>query len=235
MMNFLSHYYFERYTDNPYIVLGMVLPDLIKNADKSWNLNPQKKAHLFHESPAEMGLLLGWKRHLEVDRLFHNSDYFIKETAKLKKFILPALAGSPVKPFFLAHIGLELLLDQHLLQLEEIRVDRFYAQLAAANTIDLEIFLLKAGIPDPLLFRNFYGKFISSRYLFSYQETKNVAYALQQICKRLWVNPFSALQAERLLQGLERYQAESLHDPLVIFREIQDLLPDPDEGPIFSV
>ena len=34
-MNFLSHYYFDRDVTNCYHILGIVLPDLLKNADKT--------------------------------------------------------------------------------------------------------------------------------------------------------------------------------------------------------
>ena len=33
-MNFLSHFYFDRNTTDPHQVIGMVLPDLLKNANK---------------------------------------------------------------------------------------------------------------------------------------------------------------------------------------------------------
>lgn len=224
MMNFLSHYYFERHTDNPYLVLGMVLPDLIKNADKSWNIHPQKNEALFQHSTAEISLLKGWKNHLEVDRIFHNSSFFRRETALLKQFLLPALAGSPVKPFFLAHIGIELLLDQQLLHLQHVNPFTFYNQLKEANTPELKQFLEKAKIPDFEHFAIFYNKFISSRYLFDYAETVHVGYALEQICGRLWKSPFTRNQSRLLVKSLEAYQAQSAGQHLTIFNEIEQFL-----------
>ncbi|HEY0176723.1 MAG TPA: hypothetical protein VGC08_10115 [Pedobacter sp.] len=67
-MNFLSHFYFERQNPDDYIVMGVLLPDLIKNADKDWNLNPQKNEYLYRDVPEYVAILEGWKRHLEVDR-----------------------------------------------------------------------------------------------------------------------------------------------------------------------
>jgi len=73
-MNFLSHYYFDRDTI-PYIrdyhTLGTVLPDLLKNADKSILIHPEK---LQHSDPAISDMIAGWKKHLLVDRYFHSSD-----------------------------------------------------------------------------------------------------------------------------------------------------------------
>jgi hypothetical protein len=91
-MNFLSHFYFERKNTDDYIVMGVVLPDLIKNADKNWNLNPQKDEYLFTDVPGYNSLLTGWKRHLEVDRLFLLS--FLQGTDRYPQTDDPACGGN---------------------------------------------------------------------------------------------------------------------------------------------
>src|ERR1700735_940779 len=87
-MNFLSHFYFDRDTDNCYLILGTVLPDLLKNADKTVILHPEK---LKHVNPAVNSIVQGWNKHLEVDRYFHSSDFFIHHSHQLKKLLLPAI------------------------------------------------------------------------------------------------------------------------------------------------
>ena len=116
-MNFLSHFYFDRHTHDCYHVLGTILPDLLKNADKAIVLHPEK---LQHTDPAVNSIIAGWNKHLEVDRHFHSSEFFLKHSHKLKKELLPAIEGSPVKPFFLGHIALELILDNLLLTTKQI-------------------------------------------------------------------------------------------------------------------
>ncbi|QNK62971.1 hypothetical protein H7F33_00135 [Pedobacter sp. PAMC26386] len=207
-MNFLSHFYFERKNSNDYVVMGVVLPDLIKNADKDWNLNPQKDEYLFRDVPDYAALLSGWKRHLEVDRLFHSSVFFKEQTANLKQLILPALQTGPVKPFFLAHIGLELILDHLLLTQSLVDTAHFYRQLTAAHTESLTGFLKYAGLPDQGRFDHFLGKFISSEYLFSYEKIENITYALNRICMRLWLNPFTEEQLQILTKKLEEFKQQ---------------------------
>ncbi|WP_432713279.1 ACP phosphodiesterase [Pedobacter sp.] len=220
-MNFLSHYYFEKKEPDNHLVIGIVLPDFIKNAHKDWNLNPQKEEHLFMKDPNEASILRGWKRHLEVDRLFHCSDFFITQTAILKQMIMPAMHSGPVKPFFLAHIGLELILDHLLTTNGLVNINKFYDQLQQANSASLHSFLQKAGILDLQLFLNFLTGFISSRYLLSYQKIENIAYALNRICMRLWNDPFTAQQVEQLTACLIEFRDSIEHDFLSIFREIE--------------
>jgi hypothetical protein len=219
-MNFLSHYYFERENTNDYMVMGVVLPDLIKNADKNWNLNPQKDEYLYTDVPEYNGLLDGWKRHLEVDRLFHSSIFFKEQTAILKQMILPAVETGPVKAFFLAHIGLELILDQLLLTQNIVNADRFYAQLQASRTDHLTGFLRLAGLPHQQKFDQFLDDFISSRYLFSYAKIENITYSLNRICMRLWPDPFQEEQLDILNLQLEKFKQQLQNNFLTIFHEV---------------
>lgn len=219
-MNFLSHFYFELGNTSEHTVMGVVLPDLIKNADKGWNLNPQKDEYLYRDVPDYNALLTGWKRHLEVDRLFHSSDFFREQTAALKQYILPVVETGPVKAFFLAHIGLELLLDHLLLTKNVIDATSFYSLLQKSRTDSLAGFLRLARLPDYTRFNSFLDEFISSRYLFSYGEMKNITYSLDRICMRLWNDPFTPVQLEVLNDGLTQFKKHLEPYFLSIFDEI---------------
>lgn len=223
-MNFLSHYYFERNEPDHHLVMGIVLPDLVKNAHKDWNLNPQKKPDLFVEDKAEGSILKGWNRHLEVDRLFHCSSFFIRETAVIKEFLMPALQSGPVKPFFLAHIGLELVLDHLLTVQARVNIYHFYHQLQLANNPSLSSFLEKAGIEDINAFSEFLSGFISSKYILSYQKIENISYALSRICMRLWPVPFNEEQVEILTERLILYRDDVQDRFMTIFDEIEQKL-----------
>jgi len=223
-MNFLSHYYFERQHQDSNMVLGTVLPDLVKNAHKDWNLYPQKNEALFIEDNQQNSLLRGWKRHLEVDLIFHSSDFFIAEMAKLKQLLLPILNDSPVRPSFLAHIGVELVLDHLLVVNGKININSFYDHLQAVDDNSLNTFLIKCGSADTEQFFKFFNSFKSSRYLLSYQKIENISYALQRICMRLWAHPFDEETVSLLTEKLEVYKILLAKNYLDIFEEIEDEL-----------
>lgn len=223
-MNFLSHFYFDRYTANPYVVTGTVLPDLIKNADKNWNLHPEKKADLFNENEALGHLLIGWQRHLAVDLAFHSSAFFTTKTNELKQQLIPLLDKSPVRPSFLAHIGIELLLDHLLIVQGKINVHQFYHHLEQVSLNHLGLFITKCGITHHDHFFKFYNSFKSSRYLFSYQKIENISYALQRICMRLWEHPFAEKTLNELTFTLDFYKKDLEADFMVIFDEIEKRL-----------
>ncbi|SFG92436.1 ACP phosphodiesterase [Pedobacter insulae] len=219
-MNFLSHYYFERANPDSNMVIGTVLPDLVKNAHKDWNFYPQKKEELFVADNSLKSILKGWKRHLEVDVLFHSSDFFNHHTAQLKQNILPILKDSPVRPSFLAHIGVELLLDHLLVINRKIEINSFYDHLNNVDDSKLALFLTRCDAAETDHFFKFLTSFKSSRYLLSYQKLENISYALQRICMRLWTHPFAEDTILLLTERLEIYKVILEKDYLEIFDEI---------------
>jgi hypothetical protein len=217
-MNFLSHYYFDRNITDCYFVLGTVLPDLLKNADKSIILHPEK---LHHPNSSVTSLVNGWNKHLDVDRYFHSSDFFVTHSHQLKKLLAPAIEGSPVKPFFLGHIAVELIIDNLLLTTGKIIVNDFYVHLAGCNNVIIEDFLTSAGLKDTTRFFRFYEGFKKDGYLHTYSETQQIAYALKRICMRIWENPFTPAHEQQMNEVLIAYRELLLPDFMSIFNEIE--------------
>jgi hypothetical protein len=221
LMNFLSHFYFDRHSTDCYHILGTVMPDLLKNADKNAVIHPEK---LNHDAPEIQSIINGWKKHLEVDRHFHNADFFKTHSHQLKLHLLPALYGSPVKPFFLGHIAVELILDNLLLTEGVIRADDFYRHLEGCKDHIIREFLDFSGYTDADLFLRFYASFKKNRYLQSYIEINQVAYALKRICMRIWNHPFSPEQEAILNDLLAGYRLHLQPDFSSIYKEIEGKL-----------
>lgn len=220
-MNFLSHFYFDKDSMDDYLVLGTVLPDLVKNAQIAGHLHPLKSKNLFQADPFQQAILAGWERHIAADNIFHSSEFFKSQTALLKQLVLPVLTDSPVKPFFLAHIGLELVLD-HLLTINGvINTNKFYDQLSNTDKKVISDFLENCMVSDTGPFFRFFDRFISSRYLLSYAKIENIAYALNGICMRLWNKPFNDRQLEILTEQLLTFKENIGKDYLEIFDEME--------------
>ncbi|WP_184546041.1 hypothetical protein [Mucilaginibacter sp. FT3.2] len=217
-MNFLSHYYFDRHTTNCYHVLGTVLPDLLKNADKHIVLHPEK---LEHPNSEVNSIITGWNKHLAVDRYFHSSEFFLTHSHELKKLLRPAIEGSPVKPFFLGHIALELIIDNLLLTTGKVIVDEFYDHLSDCQAEVIDEFLTFSGLADTAVFFKFYEGFKKSKYLHTYAETHQISYALKRICMRVWKDPFTPEHEMQMNEVLGNYRDYLLDGFMSIFEEIE--------------
>ncbi|MCO5936348.1 hypothetical protein NAF17_12430 [Mucilaginibacter sp. RB4R14] len=224
-MNFLSHYYFDRGTINCYFILGIVLPDLLKNADKSIILHPEK---LIHADPKVNTIIEGWNKHLLVDKYFHSADFFLTHSHVLKNLLSPVITKSPVKPFFLGHIAIELILDNLLITTSEITVSDFYDHLDNCEDDVIRKFLVFAGMDNPDVFFKFYTEFKRSRYLNTYVNIEQITYALKRICMRVWRNPFTPQQEADMTTILLDYRLGLIDSFMSIYNEIGDKLNSPE-------
>lgn len=222
-MNFLSHFYFDRHTSDPHLVIGGILPDLVKNVRKDWSFHPEKNQACYTSAELQ-SLLRGWKRHLEIDKHFHSSEFFLHHTSSLRTAIAPVLEKSPVRSFFLAHIALELMLDSLLITEGIIDADCFYYHLSKCNPSVLEEFLLLNRADNPELFLPFLKEFIHARYLQSYREIHNIMYALSRICMRIWPEPLTETQKLQLTAILPEYQEQLQPVFMQIFEKIETQL-----------
>ncbi len=220
-MNFLSHYYFDRHTSNCYHVLGTVLPDLLKNADKSIILHPEK--HHYPDGDTHH-IYNGWLKHLEIDRHFHNSDFFKTHSHQLKLELREVISGSPVKPFFLGHIAIELILDSLLLTTGRVKADDFYYHLSSCDHRSINEFLAVSGMTGPEVFTHFFDRFRTERYLHTYADASKVAYALKRICMRIWPSPFTPEQEAAMTNVIINYRNKIIDTFMEVFDEIERAL-----------
>ncbi len=219
-MNFLSHFYFERFATTPERIVGGLLPDLVKNADKSFVLKPKQYEVELMDHPLLEQLYIGWNRHIEVDRLFHNSAYFFRHTHLLKLHIQGSLQGLPIRPSFMAHIALELLLDHILTQQHAVSIDKFYTALIQVDANAVRRFLQINQLSDIPKFERFYQQFIEWKYIYDYAHIEKIAGALFNICKRLWQFEVQESHRQRLTEQLISYLREHMSDYQDIYNYI---------------
>ena len=220
-MNFLSHYYFERYSHNPELVLGSVLPDLIKNADKGINVLPQKFEDRFTNNPKLQSIYHGWMRHMETDRYFHNAPFFYEHTHALKLVHAPTVEGTPIRPSFLSHIALELLLDHLLLQHNWVHESDFYECLAEADRDITDKFLKLSGVQETGFFFTYFNSFMRAQYVGSYREFDQITFAIINICRRLCDVSLTADQKEKMTSAIIDYAGKLDGNFQPIFDEIR--------------
>ncbi len=216
-MNFLSHYYFERDNANCYFVLGTVLPDLLKNADKSIVLHPEK---LTHTDARVNQLINGWKKHLLVDKYFHSSKFFLFHSHALKLALSPVISGSPVKPFFLGHIAIELILDNLLLTGKLVDADNFYSHLQSCDDSVIDEFLRFSGMTNTNVFFKFFEHFKKERFLHSYERAGQISFALKRVCMRVWQNPFTPAQEQAVNDVILSYREGIKGDFISVFDDV---------------
>jgi len=223
-MNFLSHYYFERHTRNPELVLGSILPDLIKNADRNVNVLPQKYEDRFGNNPKLLSVYQGWMHHMDTDRYFHGSAFFYAHTHQLRLLLAPLVTTTAIRPSFLSHIALELILDHLLLHHHWVRESDFYEYLAAADRDAVDRFLKLCDVPSTDFFFQYFNSFMRAQYVGGYREFGQITNALIGICRRLWDVQLDDDPRRKITHVVSRYATALDDEFLLIFDEVQTKL-----------
>lgn len=223
-MNFLSHYYFERFAIQPEQVTGCILPDLLKNASRDYAFRPEKRMGELEKRAGTLAIYEGWKRHVEVDRLFHGSSYFIDHCHVFRQRVIQPLQHTEIRTTFFAHVALELCLDHLLIREQLVNVDRLYENLEATNPYTLKRFLHIIGLEDTSKYFYFHERFMASRYIHQYAEVSSLVSAIVNVCRRLWTFSISEEEKTELTLIFENYIQNNLQDYREIFQYIQDRL-----------
>jgi|SRR5690606_5345461 len=223
-MNFLSHYYFNRYSRDPELVAGCVLPDLLRNADKSARIRPEQHELSFLHHPRLQQLYAGWQQHIETDRRFHDLPFFYEYTHRLRLVLGPILEGTPIRASFLSHIALELLLDHRLLVDQVLDEEHFYQCLEAADRPTVDRFLHLCGLSETLFFFEFFDAFNRARYVGRYRDVEQVGHALLNICRRLWDFQLPEAHRLRMVEALETQAHGLAGEYMKVFDEIENFV-----------
>lgn len=183
-MNFLSHYYLLESKNNTAKVVGNLLPDLMRGFTKIYRQEIKTNQDMINKD-----LMDGIHFHLLVDKLFHKHDFFLIHCEYIKALITRKNLESN-KSFIVAHVMLELIIDQYLMEKEIALADNFYLELERAiqkGTLEtLKFTLLRQNSSEIM---RIFKSFIEHRYAYRIQDAKGLSEALQHIVgNRISVN-----------------------------------------------
>ncbi len=221
-MNYLSHYYCEHPDYRPYFVLGLILPDLVRE------LEPRKIRFIPEElidEPFETAkdLNQGIIRHLEVDDAFHTSEFFHKNVAQIKDWLMEfSYETIPSRIPVFAHVLLELMLDRVLIRRDRQVMEQFYNALEQVEESVIEQYFQHNGIiqrPKAVYQRVRY--FCKDRFLYRYPGNDMMLYALNVLNQKVGQSVISERDEALLLETIIRTDALLEADELSIFNELR--------------
>lgn len=208
-MNFLSHYYLDRDRKDSWFFVGVSTPDLVSIFDRNVRLK-KNKMPLIREnenSEAEISFYNGCLRHIEVDGIFHTSDFFKEETSTISKMLVDAYDKDELnRAFFIAHVAFELILDKILIQETPGLVESFYAHMekfSLDQQLKMTEWVTKTSLPG---YKGFLHKFISRKYLSHYTDWDHVVYVLKKILMGVGVKPIDFLHDRKFIDLMQEYE-----------------------------
>jgi hypothetical protein len=199
-MNYFAHGI--RFLDRPWFVAGTALPDWLSVIDRRVRLRPKLLAP-FADGSGSVGaeLAAGALQHLEDDHWFHKTRAFAESTAHLARLFRDFLGpGDNFRCGFLGHIACELLLDAILFERHPKSLDRYYAALGQLDLAELSQAVGElAG--QPVDVARWLPVFCREQFLRDYANDARLAYRLNQVLRRVKLDPLPAGIEEPLSAG----------------------------------
>lgn len=225
-MNFFSHYYIDKEKQNPYFLFGTLLPELIPH------FNQLLRKSAYHSNITNTNrtfskIFNGIERHYEVDKLFHNHDFFKKNTTYIKETILlnPHLQPIHYRTFYFAHIALELMIDRIIINKETTEPELFYQFLKSVDVEIIETYFAFIGKSDVFpIFLKTYETHMRIKFLCYYPNNEKFTEALLRLYLKINTNMSPLTTNIFLTSTLLQIEAKLQQEILIFVSELKKQL-----------
>ncbi len=203
-MNYLAHGI--RFLDRPYFMAGTAVPDMLSVVDRRVRMRTKRIEPLLPEWPEgspEHEVALGILQHLSDDDWFHTTLGFSDITGRMAGLFREALPDDRFLNGFLGHIVTELLIDAELSERHPLHLERYYH---AMQTVDPHVVqrVVNASSREPTdQLAEFIPLFIAEGFLRDYRDSAKLLRRLNQVMKRVKLEPLPVSTIEVLDAGRE--------------------------------
>jgi hypothetical protein len=179
------------FLDRPYFVAGTAVPDWLAVADRKVRLRSKHlEAFLDDADPCAAEVAAGILQHLRDDAQFHATRAFAETSLELTVRLRDALGGETgLRPAFLGHLLVELLLDAALVADDPNRLTEYYRVLKTADAKRVEAAVNRMAPRPTERLAVFIDLFRHERILWDYLEDGKLMMRLNQIMRRVGLEP----------------------------------------------
>jgi hypothetical protein len=188
-MNYFAHAL--PFLDRPYFLAGTAVPDWLTVADRQSRLRWKDAAGFANDAqPNVAAVAAGVLQHLRDDARFHASRAFAETSLELTVRVRDVLQGETgLRPAFLGHLLVELLLDAALVAENPDRLAAYYRALAEADPEEVEASVNRMAPRPTRRLAIFIRLFLGERILWNYLEDDKLLMRLNQVMVRVRLAP----------------------------------------------
>jgi hypothetical protein len=190
-MNYFAHGY--RFLDDPYFLAGTAVPDWLSAVDRRVRVRP-KEAEAHGEGiglggdrealPARVAR--GVARHHADDGWFHTTEAFAelswRYTIRIRDILEP---DDGMRPSFLGHILIEILLDSILIDENPGLLDAYYRAMSEVDPVLVEDAVNRMSTSPTERLSLFIPAFTRERFLCDYSDDHRLLRRLNQVMRRV--------------------------------------------------
>lgn len=170
-----------------YALAGVAVPDWLGvTARRTKCRTRHARPYADHDDPRLAALARGVVRHHEDDAWFHESRAFAELSLHFARRLRAAFGdASGMRPWFLGHVLVEVLLDDALVAEDPGRLDDYYAAVAKVDaSLVADAVERMSGAPVGRL-AEFIERFVDVRFLADYADDQRLRFRMNQVLSRV--------------------------------------------------
>jgi hypothetical protein len=181
-MNCFAHAYRFVHAD-PHFIVGTSLPDWLGMIDRKSRVRRERAVEFEgHDEPSLQQLSRGIVQHHDDDRWFHESQSFAEIHVALTRELARLLTNEKTfRPYFVAHIVLEMLIDAELTVIDRGRLDQYYRQIQCVDAESLQTLVNRIAPRPTTKLAAFVARFMHERFLYDYLRDEGVAFRVHRM------------------------------------------------------
>lgn len=197
-MNYFAHGH--RFTDDAYFLAGTAVPDWLNVVARRVKVRSKHARPFADDADRRMASLArGVERHHADDRWFHETRAFAELSWQFTVLVRDRLPPDDgLRPSFLGHILVELLLDACLTAERPDELHAYYQALATVDADWLEAAVGRMATGKPERLAQFIPLFLNERFLWDYIDDGKLCYRLNQVLRRVGLSALPPAFAELL-------------------------------------
>jgi hypothetical protein len=190
-MNYFAHAVAFLESEDPCFVAGTAVPDWLTVADRQVRIRARHvRPAVDGPDPATAALAGGMLQHLLDDGRFHATRFFAETSLALSAASREVLRGDPgLRPAFLGHLLVEVLLDAALIAEEPGRLDRYHRLLDGVDAAWVQEAVNRLAPRPTVRLAMMICGFRRARILWDYLEDDKLLVRLNQVMRRVGLDP----------------------------------------------
>jgi hypothetical protein len=188
-MNYFAHG--RHYVADPYLLAGTAVPDWLNVVDR--RIRARQKAALpltRDDDPCVAAVARGVVQHHRDDDWFHQSRAFAELSWGFTRRVRDELPGDDgLRPSFLGHILVELLLDAVLIEEDPMRLDAYYQAMDRLDPTAVQMAVNRITQRPTDQLGRMIELFREVRFLPDYTDDDKLFFRLGQIMRRVRLSP----------------------------------------------
>lgn len=183
-MNYFAHG--RLFVDEPYMLVGTAIPDLMNVVDRKVRVRSRNAEPFLEDAdPRVAAIARGVAQHHADDAWFHQTDAFARLSWEFTVMARDAAPDDSLRPSFLGHILVEILLDSTLIAEDPPLLERYYSAIEAVDPSLVQQAVSRMAPRPADRLAEFLPLFANERFLHDYGDDAKLMRRLNQVMRRV--------------------------------------------------